>query len=193
MVRNILKYSVYFVVSCVIGAVAAYLFFRVADSGKTGKEPTPAAKSITEEQTVLPGEKSGVGPGLSMPSFEDQLLEEAKMTLANLDIRLGKVTWAHSDTVEKGKIIGQRPLPGSADSKEINVLVSLGAYDVMYRCPSFVNMTIEDARTLSDRLGINLNEQGEGVKVISQAPEEGAIIRKGESVEVTLGSKRTWF
>ncbi len=48
----------------------------------------------------------------SMPSFEGQLLEDAKLTLFNLGMKVGKVTIVHSDTVEKGKIVAQRPLPG---------------------------------------------------------------------------------
>jgi beta-lactam-binding protein with PASTA domain len=144
---------------------------------------------------VSGGKVPGKGPGMfTVPSFEDQLLNEAKLTLANLDIKLGKITWVHSDTVEKGKIIAQRPLPGSTNSEEINFLVSLGPYDVMYRCPSFMNMTIEDARTLSKKLGIKLIEHGEGVKVVSQKPQEGEIIRKGDVVEVALGRGRwSWF
>jgi len=190
MIRNIFKLSIYFVVFSVIGAGAAYLFFEVTGPGKTANGPSQAGKGIEEEQPVVPGETS---PGIAMPSFEGQLLEEVKLTLANLDIRLGKVTWAHSGTVEKGKIIAQRPLSGSVTGKEINFLVSLGSYDVMYRCPSFVNMAIEEARVLSEKLGITLNEQGEGVRVVSQLPEEGELIRKDDIVEVTLGSVRTWF
>lgn len=144
---------------------------------------------------VSKGKVPGEGPGMfTVPSFEDQLLNEAKLTLANLDIKLGKITWVHSDAVEKGKIIAQRPLPGSTNSEEINFLVSLGPYDVMYRCPSFMNMTIEDARTLSKKLGIKLIEHGEGVKVVSQKPQEGEILRKGDAVEVALGRGRwSWF
>jgi beta-lactam-binding protein with PASTA domain len=144
---------------------------------------------------VSRGKGRGEGPGIfTVPSFEDQLLNEAKLTLANLDIKLGKVTWVHSDAVEKGKIIAQRPLPGSINGEEINFLVSLGPYDIMYRCPSFMNVTIEDARSLSKKLGIRLIEQGEGAKVVSQKPQEGEIIRKGDAVEVTLGRGRwSWF
>lgn len=144
---------------------------------------------------VSRGKRPGEGQGmLTMPSFEDQLLNEAKLTLTNLDIKMGKVTWVHSDAVEKGKIISQRPLPGSINSGEINFLVSLGPYDVMYRCPSFTNMTIEDARILSKKLGIKLIEQNEGAKVVSQKPQEGEIIKKGDAVEVTLGRGRwLWF
>lgn len=164
------------------------------------------AKQLVRPGTkVHPGSRIGVvvsrgkGPGegqgmFTVPSFEDQLLNEAKLTLANLGIKLGRVTWVHSDAVEKGKIIAQRPLPGSINSADINFLVSLGSYDVMYRCPSFTNMATQDARTLSKKLGIKLIEHGEGAKVVSQKPREGEIIRKGDAVEVALGRGRwSWF
>ncbi|MBI5742090.1 MAG: PASTA domain-containing protein [Nitrospirae bacterium] len=185
-----MKYTVFVLVFAGIGAGAAYLYFKARDTGNAGETLSLVGEGVKEMPSAVPAEEL---PGITMPSFEDQLLEDVKLTLANLDIRLGKVTWSHSDTVEKGKIIAQRPLPGSVHGKEINFLVSLGAYDVMYRCPSFVNMAIEEARALSEKLGIMLNEQGEGTRVASQSPEEGEIIRKGDAVEVTLGSVRTWF
>ncbi len=126
----------------------------------------------------------------SMPLFEGQLLEEAKLTLLNLGIEVGKVTMVHSDSVDRGKIIAQRPLPGNFDSNEINFLVSKGPYDVSYKCPSFVNMTIDDARILARELGIVLIEKDKGSRIIFQKPEPEAIINKGGSVEVTLG--RGW-
>jgi serine/threonine-protein kinase len=126
----------------------------------------------------------------SMPSFEGQLLEDAKLTLFNLGMKVGKVTIVHSDTVEKGKIVAQRPLPGNIDSNEINFLVSRGPYDVSYKCPSFVNMTIDDARILAKELGIVLIEKDKGSRVIFQKPEAEATLKKGGSVEVTLG--RGW-
>lgn len=123
----------------------------------------------------------------SMPSFEGQMLEEAKLTLINLGLNIGKITWVHSDTIEKGRIIAQRPLAGNVMENEINFLVSLGPYEVSYRCPSFVSMTIDDARRLAELLGIKLSEQDEGSRIIFQKPEAGAIIKKGDTVEVTLG------
>jgi serine/threonine-protein kinase len=126
----------------------------------------------------------------TMPLFEGQLLEEAKLTLLNLGIKVGKVTMVHSDSVDRGKIIAQRPLPGNFDSNEINFLVSRGSYDVSYKCPSFVNMTIDDARILAGELGILLIEKDKGSRIIFQKPEAEGIIKKGGSVEVTLG--RGW-
>ncbi len=126
----------------------------------------------------------------SMPSFEGQVLDEAKLTLINLGLEVGKITWVHSDTIQKGRIIAQRPLPGNVRENKVNFLVSLGGYEVSYKCPSFVNLTIDDAKKLAEALGIKLVEQEEGNRVIFQKPEAGAIIKKGDTVEVTLG--RGW-
>ena len=153
------------------------------------------------EQDVDPGKEIPVGMEVnvfiskgpeiySMPSFEGQNLEDAKLTLVNLEMKIRKVTWVHSDTVRKGRIIAQRPLPGNIDRNEINFLVSLGHYAVSYKCPPFVNMTIEDARMLAKELGIKLVEKDKGNKVIFQKPEADALIRRGDKVEVTLG--RGW-
>ncbi len=173
------------------------LFLNVED--REYDDEFPEGRII--KQNVKPGEKIQVGTGVdvvvsmglemySMPSFEGQPLEDAKLTLLNLGIKIRKVTWVHSDTIEKGRIIAQRPLPGNIDRNEINFLVSLGPYAVSYRCPSFVNMTIDDARILAKELGIELIEKDQGSRVIFQKPEAGAVINKGDSVEVTLG--RGW-
>jgi len=158
------------------------------------------------KQLVEPGKRVEIGSEVgvivskgkveelfSMPSFEGQFLDDAKLTLTNLDIKIGKVTLIHSDAAEKGTIIAQRPLPGNAGRNEINFLVSTGPYDVFYKCPSFVNMNVDDARTLAEKLGVKLIEQDEGNKILSQKPEGGEIIKKGDSVEVKLGRSRMWF
>ena len=152
-------------------------------------------QNIGPGEDVRIGTEVGVfvssGPEMyTMPSFEDQALNDAKLTLVNLGIKIRKITWVHSDTVEKGWIIAQRPLPGNIESNEINFLVSLGHYAVSYKCPAFVNMTTEDARMLAKELGVKLNEKEEGGRVIDQKPAPGTIINKGDPVEVVLG--RGW-
>ena len=67
------------------------------------------------EQETEPGERVQVGTDIevsvskgseiySMPSFEGQLLDDAKLTLINLDMKIEKVTRVHSDSVSKGEI-----------------------------------------------------------------------------------------
>jgi serine/threonine-protein kinase len=152
-------------------------------------------------QKIEPEEKIKVGTDVgvtvsrgqetySMPSFEGQLLEDVKLTVNNLGMKIKKVTWVHSDAVGEGKIIAQRPLSGDRKGNKVHFLVSLGQYKVSYRCPAFVNMTIDDARLLAYELGITLKERGKGSKVIFQKPEAGAVIQNGDSVEVKFG--RGW-
>ncbi|MEW6714109.1 MAG: PASTA domain-containing protein [Nitrospirota bacterium] len=152
-------------------------------------------------QDAKPGEKikrgsairvfvsSGAG-SVSMPSFEGQILDEVKLTLMNLGMKTGKVTWVRSETVGAGRVIAQRPLPGNAAGNEVNFLVSKGWYNVSYSCPSFVNMSLDDARGLADLLGLQLIEQEEGNRITLQKPEAGTVISRGDPVEVTLS--RGW-
>ncbi len=167
-----------------------------------GEDPDPAIpEGKIIRQDVNPGKKIKRGSAIkvfvskgaelfSMPSFEGQLLDEVKLTLMNLGMKTGKVTLVHSETVEAGRVIAQRPLPGNAAGNEVNFLVSSGMYNVSYKCPSFVNMSADDARGLAGLLGLKLIEQEDGNKVTHQKPEAGTIVNRGDSVEITLG--RSW-
>lgn len=234
MIKNFFKISGYVISFIALGAVAAFLVFKIIDFDKTSEVPlltginlTEAAERLNERKLILrikgkefhdeipeghiisqkikDGEKIRVGADVevivsmgpeiySMPSFEGQVLEDAKLTLINLDIKIKKVTWVHSDSVAKGEIIAQRPLSGNIPGNEINFLVSLGPYTVSYKCPAFVNMTIDDAKILANELGIQLVEQDSGSRVVFQKPEAGAIINQGDTVEIKLGRGRgMWF
>jgi beta-lactam-binding protein with PASTA domain len=121
-------------------------------------------------------------------------INDVELTLKKLGMKMGKITKVHSDTVEKNRVITQRPLPGYFSDNKVNLVVSLGPYDVSYRCPLFVDMTIDEARKVARALGLKLIEQDEGRVVVFQKPEAGAIVKKGDSVEVTLGlGGGLWF
>jgi beta-lactam-binding protein with PASTA domain len=130
----------------------------------------------------------------TIPFFEGMDINDVELTLKKLGMKMGKITKVHSDTVEKNRVITQRPLPGYFSDNKVNLVVSLGPYDVSYRCPLFVDMTIDEARKVARALGLKLIEQDEGRVVVFQKPEAGAIVKKGDSVEVTLGlGGGLWF
>ncbi len=130
----------------------------------------------------------------TIPYLEGMVMSDVELTLLTSGLEIGKVTLVHSDTIEKDVVIAQRPLSGTSSEKKVNLLVSLGPYEISYKCPSFVKMTIEDARKIAGALGIKLIEQEFGNAVVSQNPAAGSVIKKGDSVEVTLGRKRGfWF
>jgi len=183
MARNFFKTGLYVALFLAAAAVAVFLVIKAVNIDKTGEVPMLEGKSLTKAAEIY-----------TMPSFEGQVLEEAKLTLLNLGMKVRKITRVHSDTVEKDRIIAQRPLPGNIENNEINFLVSLGPHAVSYKCPEFVNMTTGDARVLAGELGINLNEKEEGGRVIDQKPAAGTIINKGDNVEIVLGrGSGKWF
>ncbi|MBC8412539.1 PASTA domain-containing protein [bacterium] len=174
--------------------------------GISGKEyHDEIAEGHVISQMVSPGGEAAAGTEIgvkvslggevySLPSFEGQRLENAKLSLVNLGIKGKKITWVYTENEEKGTIISQRPLPGDIRSNEINFLVSQGAKDIEYNCPSFVKMNIEDARELARAMGIKLKELKQGDRIIMQQVEAGALIKKGETMEVTLGrGPGVWF
>lgn len=129
-----------------------------------------------------------------VPYLEGMDVEDVKLTLSNAGLEIGKTTWVHSDTQEKNRIIAQRPLQGYSDSNKVNLLVSMGPYEVSYKCPSFVKMTVDEARIMAKNLGLELIEKESGSMVMFQKPEAGSIIKRGESVEITLGRGGSfWF
>jgi len=127
---------------------------------------------------------------ITTPYFEGMDINDVKLSLKKLGMEIGKITRLHSDNVEKDRVITQRPLPGYFSGNKVNLVVSLGPYDVSYRCPQFVDMTVVEARKTANALGLKLIERKEGRVIVLQKPEAGAIINKGDSVEVTLG--RGW-
>ena len=230
MLRNLFTLTLYFLGFIVVGAIAAFLIFKLVDSESTVNVPSLVGKSISEAtrlledkglslevgsedyseeiprghiigQDVKQGEnvKKGsairvfVSKGKAMimtPYFEGMDINDVELTLKKLGMEIGKITRVHSDTVRKNRVITQRPLPGYFSDNKVNLVVSLGPYDVSYKCPSFVNMTIAEAEKIATALGLNLIEQDEGRVIVYQKPEAGAVVKKGDSVEVTLG--RGW-
>lgn len=156
-------------------------------------------------QEAKPGEKVEKGSSImviisqgkaviAIPYFEGMDIEDAKLTLKRLGMETGKITRVHSDAEQKNVIIAQRPLPGYSDGNKVNFLVSLGPYDVSYKCPLFIDMTADEARVLAKTLGLKLREKDSGSVVVFQKPESGAIVKKGDTVEITLGRRGgVWF
>ena len=151
-------------------------------------------------QDILPGQKVKEGRNIrvflskgpmlvSTPAVEGESLDKAKLILSKAGLRIGRISRVHSDTVEKDVVIAQRPQAGEPGWGIVNLLVSLGPYEVFYKCPSFTDRSLEDARALAQSLGLRLLEKGKGDKILSQKPDAGSIIKKGATVEITIGEE----
>jgi beta-lactam-binding protein with PASTA domain len=126
---------------------------------------------------------------VSMPAVEGESLDKAELIVSKAGLRTGRVSRVHSDTVGKDMVIAQRPQIGEPGGGMVSLLVSLGPYEVSYKCPSFTDRSLEDARALTQRLGLRLSEKGKGDKILSQKPNAGSVIKKGATVEVTIGEE----
>lgn len=164
-------------------------------AGESYSKEIPTGHIISQE--TKQGERVNKGSGIRViinkekmvttPFFEGMHIKDVKRALSRLGLKIGKITRVHSYTVEKNRVITQRPLPGYFSGNKVNLVVSSGPYDVSYRCPAFTGMTTDEARKAAEALGLKLIEHEKGRVIIFQKPEAGAIVKKGDSVEVTLG------
>jgi serine/threonine-protein kinase len=122
----------------------------------------------------------------AIPSFIGMPVSEAETLLLQGGMKINKKITAHSDTVEKDKIIAQTPAPGEPAQDEIDVIVSLGPQKIELTCPDFKPLSVAEAEKLAAKLGIKLEKQGTGAKIKWQRPEAGSPINVGDTVEINL-------
>lgn len=148
-------------------------------------------------QDVPPGNKTRERRGIkvviskgprvkSVPILANESLLNAESLLLQKGLKISRIIMVHSDTVEKDRIIAQKPDPEEEISDRINVLVSLGPYEKMYSCPDFKGMFLEQAVELIKNLNLKAVTEGLGEKIESQKPEPGRPVRSGETIYLKL-------
>jgi beta-lactam-binding protein with PASTA domain len=148
-------------------------------------------------QDVPPGnkvkERRGIkvviskGPRVkSVPLLVNETLLDAEPMLLQKGLKIAKVIMVHSDTVEKDKIVAQKPGPDEEVSDHITVLVSLGPYDVIYHCPDFKGMSFEQAKDIIKKLNLTIETEGSGEEIETQKPEPGRRVKAGDTIHLTL-------
>ena len=100
--------------------------------------------------------------------------------------RIGKVITVHSDKVQKGIIVAQRPEPDDKLTDVITVLVSAGPHDQAYYCPDFQGKQLEDVQEVAQKMGIEIETQGAGSIVKNQRPKPGTVIRSSEKLYLEM-------
>lgn len=144
-------------------------------------------------QDVPPGnkvkERRGIkviiskGPRVySVPVLVNETLLNAEYLLLQKGLKIAKVIRVHSDTVEKDRILAQKPTPDERVSDTITVLVSLGPHEVIYYCPDFKGMSLEQAREITERLNVKIEIGGYGNHVKAQKPWPSTHMKKGDTI-----------
>lgn len=91
------------------------------------------------------------GPKVSaVPNLIEIELEAAKEYLKVYNLKLGKVTYVFSDTVDKGKVADQSPKPDSpiGTNTTVDLVVSNGSESKMTKVPNLVNKNVDEAEEL---------------------------------------------
>jgi beta-lactam-binding protein with PASTA domain len=157
-------------------------------AGRILRQDVPPGNKVKEKRAI----KVIVSKGprvYSIPSVVNETLSDAQAQLMEKGLRIARVINVHSDSVEKGKIVAQRPEPDEPSSDAVTVLVSLGPDEVTYYCPDFLNRSYEDAEGLAGKMGLVLQTEGEGDTVISQKPKPGTPVTSGGTVSLGLADK----
>lgn len=159
------------------------------------KQEIPAGNKIKEGRTI--GVIISKGPKmLYVPMLSGLLIDEAEGLIRQNNIQLERIIRVHSPTVEKNRVIGQDPNPEEQGAGGMTLIVSAGSYDEILICPSFQDMSIEKARDLAQKLGLDTLTSGEGTVVESQTPVSSALIKKGDAVRLKLVEEKEnkwWF
>ena len=154
-------------------------------TGRIIRQDVPAGNKVKEKRAI----KVVVSKGprvYSVPLLVNETVASAEAILIQKGLRLGKVLQVHSDSVEKGKIVAQRPGPDERLTDTISALVSLGPHELTYYCPDFMNRSLEEARGTAEKIGLVIETKGEGGLIKSQKPKAGALVKSGDKIYFEL-------
>jgi beta-lactam-binding protein with PASTA domain len=154
-------------------------------AGRIVRQDIPAGNKVKEQRGIKVFLSKG--PKVqSVPDLAGQTLNDAESIIAKNGLHAGKIIRVHSSTVEKDRIISQRPGPDEAIRDSLVLVVSAGPYDIIYYCPDFSGKGREDAMNLAGKLGLLVEFTGQGERVRSQKPKPNALIRSGDTIHFQM-------
>lgn len=130
----------------------------------------------------------------TVPILKGKTEVEAKVELSNRKLQ-GSFSENFSSEIPKGMVISQQPGPGAQvpEGSSVSVVISVGIEPKYVSVPKLVTLTLEDAKKELKESGLepgtvkqqDSTEYFSG-QVISQNPEEGALILQGEPVNLVV-------
>lgn len=145
-----------------------------AEAGSTLKKGSEVNVTVSKgpERRLIP-----LAVGLSS--------EEAQGLLRGKGIGVGKIVRVHSEILPEGTVMAQKPSPEEWAGESVSLIVSKGPYDVIYYCPKFEGLTVQEAVGLAEELGLKASVAGRAGPrdaVSGQKPGAGSMIRPAETV-----------
>jgi len=132
-----------------------------------------------------------------VPKVVEKTLREAKISLDEADLKLGKVTFVFNDQIEKGLVINQDP-SSQAKAKinsKVNLIVSKGKKAKPVVVPNLVGLNEENAKQRLRNLNLIIGEvkYQESLnyfkgQVMAQEPKASTKLSAGSPVNLTISS-----
>lgn len=154
------------------------------------QEPEPESK-IAKNRVVEIVLSKGA---LYVPDLKGLDLDTAKRTLETEELKLGEVSYEESDDANKGKVIGQNPLPAQPVSTGATVNLVLGKEREKVEVPDVRNKNEDEAvKILSDKglsaaVSMRASDSVEKGKVVGSDPAHGTKVDKGTSITIYVST-----
>ncbi|MCE5194195.1 MAG: PASTA domain-containing protein [Nitrospiraceae bacterium] len=164
-------------------------FDASAPPGKIIKQDAPPGSKLKEQRAV----KVIISRGTriqEIPFVVGEPSDKAESILLQKGFKLNRIIRVHSNSIEKDRVIAQRPGPDDKSEGKVVLIVSAGNYDTVYYCPDFQGKSQEEAIQIAEKLGLKLRIIGSGDLIRSQKPRPGAQIKKGETVLAQIESSQ---
>ena len=132
---------------------------------------------------------------VEMPFVVGQTADQARQVLEDIGLEVQEDTVA-TDQQEPGKVFEQDPPAGNRVDAGAAVTIRVAAEPEKVEVPNLVGKNVDDARDLTEALGLNLvvaektDPNVEKDKVIAQTQEPGTEITKGSNVDVVVSAGR---
>lgn len=134
---------------------------------------------------------------VKVPSLRGQIRDEARSTLSNLNLLLGKVETEHSEEVAEGAVVRQEPEEGQEVPKNtpVNIWLSKGPKPELVTVPQLEGLTVDEARKalravkleLDDNYTYEESTQYADGYILRQDPPGGAMqVEEGTLVKVVV-------
>ncbi len=183
-------------------AAAADVRLQLVVAGRQYHDRYP--RDVVVDQDPPPGQRVREGRWVSVvlsqgaervvvPDVTRRALAEATLLLEQNKLRLGTVREDFDDQTPRGVVVSQDPAPGSEVTRGagVNVVVSKGPE--LVTVPGLVGLTLEQARDVLHRVGLNLERVGYVARgdlapgvVVEQSPPAGSRVRRTQGLSLVL-------
>lgn len=158
-------------------------------------DPGPKSKLKKGDIVNLVISKGSAVKYTKVQDLSNMTVDEASKVLSTSGLKLGDATAVLTDDKAKdGKIFNQSIAPGTKVKE--NEAVSVNYYKYQdpdagkITVPKFVGMSVKDAKEMADKLGLDLQANGDDKAIIEkQDKAPGTKVEKGTTITVTVTKK----